>query len=599
MREADKRCYAAWQGAFGGTMRGLATMDRGRMAFALAATAIPVLLCGWMFGFDIALASAKFWTLPKNDMAAMTAAWEAFARQPWHWPLTTVRGLMDKPVSLVFTDSIPWLALLLKATGLSGVFTPIGLFLFLSYPLQAWSMIALLRALGVTDRWTLLLGALLSLVFPAWIARQFGHIALAGHWIVLLALALSTASAREGLSWKRAGGFAALAALAAGVHAYHLVPIAACFGAAVLAEVLQGRSGARLRSAGAMAVVSAALAVALWLLDYKDGLGLTGGAAALGLYSMNLVGPVWPQASALAGQAWDGNWFTGVMDGSGGQAFEGFQYLGAGVLALVVAMAAFHLTLVVRRRGFAPGFWVRWTPLILAMLTLTLWAVGWSAYAFKTHLYDLPKPSGDLAEKIGGLRAHGRFFWAAGYLLLALAVAWTSRLPRRTGLALLVAALALQAIDTSPLRQGVRQVFAEPDWRAYPDALTDSPRTVGRPWVFAPAYFCSPSLRDLRAIKQMTVAIVRNGGTSNTFATARDNDPPCDPPNPAITRDAAPGDRRITVVMRNEQPRGGFMAPIAGRSDCHWFGRGIACGRDLAGLKGLRAVKPGELAPAP
>lgn len=575
------------------------TVDRGRIAFAVAATLIPVLLCGFMFGFDIPLVGARFWTLPKNDMAAMTAAWEAFEKQPWHWPLTTVDGLLAKPVSIVFTDSIPWLALALKATGLSRVFTPMGLFLFLAYPLQVWSMIALLRALGVTDRWTLLLGGLMALVVPAWIERQFGHIALSGHWILLLALTLSVRSAREGLSWKRAGGFAGLAALAAGIHAYHLVPIAACFGAAALSELLQRRGGAWIRVAGASVLVLAALAAAVWLLDYKDGVGMTGGAAALGFYSMNLVGPVWPQASLLAGQVWTGEWYRGALDATGGQAFEGFQYLGAGALALILAMTLAELVQAVRRRGVSAAFWVRWSPMILAALALTLWALGWSVYVFKTHLYDLPKPSGGLAEKIGGFRAYGRFFWTVGYLLLALAVTWTSRLPRRTALAVLVAALAVQAIDTSPLRFGVRQVFAKPDWSAYPRALTDDPRMAGRPWVFAPAYFCSPSQRDIRAIKQMNLAIVRNGGTSNTFATARNNDGPCEAIDPAITVDAAPGDRRVTVVMRNQLPRGGFLQPIAQRSDCSWFGRGVACGRDLAGLKGLRPLKPGEVAEAP
>lgn len=580
-------------------MRQFESMDRGRIAFVVAATAIPVLLCGFMFGFDISLATAKFWTLPKGDMAAMTAAWEAFAKQPWRWPLTTVTGLMDKPISLVFTDSIPWLALLLKATGLSGVFTPVGLFLFLSYPLQVWTMIGLLRALGVTDRWALLLGGLLALAFPAWIARQFGHVALAGHWILLLALTLSARSTREGLSWGRAGGFAGLLALAAGVHTYHLVPIVACLGAAGLSELAQRRPGAGVKVPAALGVAAVALGLSVWLLDYEHGLGATGGAAALGFYSMNLVGPVWPQASALAGQAWTGDWYTGVMDATGGQAFEGFQYLGAGGLALVLAMAGFEASLAVRRGGVSAAFWVRWTPMVLAMVALTLWALGWNVYALKTHLYDLPRPGGELAEAAGRLRAHGRFFWAVGYLLLALGVAWTARLPRRTGLAVLAAALALQVVDTSSLRTGVRQVFALPDWVAYPPALTDSPATAGRPWVFAPAYFCSPSQRDLRAINQMNLAIVRNGGTSNTFATARSNDPPCDAPNPAITRDAPPGDRRVTVVMRNEQPRGGFLQPIAQRSDCYWFGRGVACGRDLAGVKGLRPLQPGEVAQVP
>jgi len=575
------------------------TADRGRIAFALAATLIPIVLCGFMFGFDIAFAHAEFWGRPKGDMAVMTAAYEAFVRQPWHWPLTTVSGLGDKPISIVFTDSIPWLAILLKATGLWRVFNPLGLFLVVSYVLQVWSMIALLRALGVTDRWVLLLGGLASLMFPAWIARQFGHVALSGHWIILIGLTLSVRSIREGLTWARAAGFAGLFALIVGIHAYHLPPVAACFGAALLAELLQRRAGAWARVIGAAVLAIAALAVATWILDYQDGRGLTGGATALGVYSMNVVGPVWPQASKLAGQLWTGSWYTGVVEATGGQAFEGYQYLGAGFLLLILALAGAQLVGAVRRRGVSGAFWARWTPMILAMIALTAWAVGWSAYAFKTHLYDLPRPQGGLAEIVGGFRAHGRFFWAVGYWLLALAIAWTSRLPRRTGLAVLAAALAVQAVDTSLLRHGVRQIFGWADPLTYPIALTASPKTANRHWTFAPTYYCTPNYGDLTVMRQLFHAIVRNGGSANTYPTARSSDPPCVVTRPETFVDAAPGDRRITIVMANGQAKGGFLDPIAKRTDCYRFGAGVACGRDLDGIEGLKPVKAGELAGTP
>jgi hypothetical protein len=571
----------------------------GWILFALAATLIPVVLCGFMFGFDIASAHAAFWGRPKVDMAVMTAAYEAFIREPWHWPLTTVSGLGDKPISIVFTDSLPWLAIALKATGLWRVLHPMGLFLLASYVLQVWSMIALLRALGVTDRWTLLLGGLLSLMVPAWLARQFGHIALAGHWIILVGLTLSVRSIREGLTWTRAACFAGLFALIVGIHAYHLPPVAAVFGAALLAELLQRRAGGWPRVLGAVAMAIAALAVSTWILDYHDGRGPTGGAAALGVYSMNMVGPFWPQASKLAGQLWTGSWYTGVVDGNGAQAFEGFQYLGAGALLLIAAMAGFQLTAAVRNRGVSASFWVRWTPMTLAMIALTIWAVGWSAYAFKVHVYELPKPKGELAEVVGGFRAHGRFFWAVGYMLLALAITWASRLPRRTALAVLVAALAVQAVDTSLLRHGVRQIFGWADPLAYPIDLTASPKTADRHWTFAPTYYCTPNYGDLGVMRQLFQAIVRNGGSANTYPTARSSDPPCVVTRPETFVDAAPGDRTITVVMANGQAKGGFLDPIAKRTDCYRFGPGVACGRDLDGIKGLTPVKAGDLAGTP
>lgn len=574
-------------------------VDRSQILFALAATLIPVILWGFMFGFDIASGHAEFWTRPKGDMAVMTAAYEAFIRQPWHWPLTAVSGLGDKPISIVFTDSIPWLAIVMKATGLSHVLNPMGFFLLASYVLQVWSMIGLLRALGVTDRWILLLGGLLSLMYPAWIARQFGHVALSGHWIILIGLTLSVRSIREGLTWKRAACFAGLFALIAGVHAYHLPPVGAAFGAALLAELLQRRGGAWLRVLGAVGMTIAALAVSVWILDYHDGRGMTGGAAALGVYSMNMTAPVWPQASKLAGQLWTGAWYTGVVDGTGAQSFEGYQYLGAGVLLLILAMVGFQLVAVVRARGVAPGWWARWTPMTLAMIALTLWAVGWTAYVFKVQVYDLPRPKGQLAEVVGGFRAHGRFFWAVGYLLLALAITWASRLPRRTAMAVLAAALAIQAVDTSLLRHGVRQVFGWTDPLTYPIALTSSPKTANRHWTFAPTYYCSTSYVELMVMRQLFQAIVRNGGSANTFPTARSSDPPCVVTRPETFVDAAPGDRTITLVMAVGLEKGGVLNPIARRTDCYRFKHGVACGRDLDGIEGLTRVKPGALAGTP
>ena len=49
------------------------------------------------------------------------------------------------------------------------------------------------------------------------------------------------------------------------------------------------------------------------------------------------------------------------------------------------------------------------------------------------------------------------------------------------------------------------------------------------------------------------------GGTGNTFPTARDSDPPCIVTRPETFVDAAPGDRRITVVVADGVARGGVL----------------------------------------
>ncbi len=571
------------------------SISREQVAFAAVVTIVPILLCGFMFGFDIPLASAKFWSNPKNDMLAMTGAYEAYVRQPWSFPIATVSGLLPKPFSIVFSDSIPWLAVILKASGLGPRFNPLGLFLMLSYPLQAWGMIALLRSLGVKRLAPLLIGGFMALLFPAWIMRQFGHIALSGHWIILFALALSVASARFGLTAGRIASFVVLATIATGVHAYHLVPVAACFGAALLSEVLQGRAGAWLRVPVAAAAVLAAVALSALVLGYDQGGGEMGGAAALGYYSMNALAPLWPQASRLFGQIWNGGWFTGIMDPSGGQYFEGFQYLGGGALLLLAVTLFVFVRDLAQGRRPEGGFWRRWSPLIAACLVLTLWSIGWNVYVGPSLVAKLPKPGGAIAEALGVFRCHGRFFWAVGYLLTALAINWVSRLPARVSLPLLGVALVLQAVDTSPPRQGVRQTFSTPDPYAFPADLATSPVGRGRSWFFRPTFFCSSSPLDQQFISQLNLLAARTGGKTNTFGTARNNDAACDVAPADITRDAAPSDRRITVVLSNGELEGKIFAPIARRSDCYRFRRGVLCGQGLARIGDTTPLLPGEL----
>lgn len=559
----------------------------------LLAAALGLAVFALQLDPGLVLSGDAYWRNPKNDMTAMIGGYEAWLRAPWTWPPTVVDTLAEQPVSIVFTDSIPWLALLLKATGLGQLFNPLGLFLLLSYPLQAVAMACLLRALGVQGRAPLLLGAGLALLFPPWLARQYGHIALTAHWILLFTLALAVAAARFGLTWRRIGLFALLAGLATGVHAYHLVPVAAGFAAALLSELLQRRPGAVLRVfVGGAFVLMVVLGCAA-ALGYGVGRGPTGGADALGVYAMNLLGPVLPSGSQLFGQVWTGSWFTRVVDPTGAQGFEGLQYLGAGGLLLVALAAAAGAA---RLAAGAPGreAVLRWAPFWLATAALYAWAVGWNVYLGPVHVAQLPRPSGLAADVIGGFRAHGRFFWLGGYLLVALGVLWASRLRPRTGLAVLGLAVALQAWEMAPMRQGLRETYSSAP-PLYPAGLADDPALKGRPWVFAPTYFCSPSPSDQRAIAELALLAVRLDGTLNTFPTARSVDPACGADPPGLGDDAAAGDRRIVVVTSNGRSEGGALQAVAWRSDCHRWSHGVMCGRDLSGVDGLIPAAPGEL----
>lgn len=540
-------------------------------------------------GLPLLSAGAPYWVEPRGDMASMMAGHHAIIDHPWNFPLTVTTALRGEamPVSVVYTDSLPWLTILMKALGVGRVINVLAVFMLASYVAQPLAMVALLKACGVTRTSSLVVGGLLALFYPAWFVRQFGHIALAGHWLLLFSLAWSVQVARFGLTRRRVAEIAALGALATGIHAYHLVPVAACLGAGMLSELLQKRDRA-LRSA-ALAVVgfTAGVGLSAWLLGYGVGGGQSGGGGAIGAYSMNLLGPVWPQASTLAGQTWNGTWFTGTLDANGAQTFEGYAYLGAGVLLLIVAAGVIR----VRRRSAEPlasdlAAWRRFGPLLAAMIALTLYAIGPRPYFGMQLLFDLGKPSGRLGDVIGLFRAHGRFFWIVGYALLAIAIVQIDKLKsERVRLGLLIAAIALQAVDMTQMIRGVRTAYA-PVEPYYDPIIRTDPAFARRPWRFQPLIECVSDL-DAWTIIQMSAQALRRQGTSNSGPTARAFKVDC-AVDPAAKQDAVTGDRTITAVIGDRVARKALFDEFNARNDCYVFNRGLLCGRDLADVPGLQ-----------
>jgi hypothetical protein len=564
----------------------------------LASLALGLLMFAHVMGLGVLSPDAAVWRNPPNDMSTMMAGYEAVVHEPWRFPPTvTSRLLAPEPISIVYTDSIPWLTLTLKLLGLGDAANPLGLFYLIAYLLQAAGMAWLASACGAKRPITLIAAAALGLLVPTWYVRQFGHVALSGHFIILFALALSATSARFGLSWRRVFGFCLLAALAAGVHAYHLLPVAAAFGAALLSEVLQDRPGAWKRSLLAAVLVLASLAASAVVLGYGLGQGRSNGGEVLGFWSMNLWGPFYPQASALAGQNWNGAWFPGAMDGTGGQEVAGYAYLGAGVLALLLLAALYALRVRPSRDAEAePVPWpARWGPLFLAMLALFAIAVGPKIYFGHVRLAEIPTPRGALGDALGLYRAHGRFVWAVGYMAIAASLATLDRRARPLTLGVILAlAAALQAYDGKELREGVHATYAYAAPAYSPAVLRTAPALEGRPWRIYPTYFCTDDLATLNASSELSLLAVRRGGSTNTAPTARPPRTGCDIPDGA-KRASAASDETITAVLDRGDISSSLPAAFAGRGDCWRFRLGMICGRGLESL-GLPHVDPAELA---
>ena len=86
-----------------------------------------------VFGWGMVGADAAYWRSPYGDMIAMLAGAEAIFRDPWTFPLTATQRLTAPDMSsAIYTDSIPWLVVAMKALGLQSLFNPLGLFFALA-----------------------------------------------------------------------------------------------------------------------------------------------------------------------------------------------------------------------------------------------------------------------------------------------------------------------------------------------------------------------------------------------------------------------------------------------------------------------------------
>jgi hypothetical protein len=547
-------------------------------------------LFAFVFGPSIVDAQAPFWSRPPGDMSTMVAGELAALRGPWTFPILVTHDLTwPNPVSAVYTDSIPWVTATLKALHLGDVFSPLGLFLLLSCLLQGLAAVALLRAAGARRAVVLLGAAAFAMLSPAWLMRQLdGHIALCGHFILILALALAVDSVRRGLDRLRVAGFCALGVLALGVHAYHLVPVAVLFLAAVASQAAQQagadrRAGLK-RALASLAVFAVSVEAAAVALGYFVGMGVPEDVRHLGYWSMNVLAPILPQASTLSGQRYENGTFSHTVDPTGGQTVEGFNYLGAGgIILLAVAAGYAGWRTIGRRRLPSAAFWRRWGPLAAGLLLLTLAAIGPKPYVYTWRGPEIPVPGGLLGKLIGEFRSQGRFFWTVSYAimtggLLVLDRLWCDR--KRLAAGVLALAAALQAADVSGLALAVRQHYAEPAPRAYP-ALLDAPGLASRPWRIFPTYFRMESPSDMNALRQLSVEIMRNGGVMTTASTARVPAEAFQDTLPADALvDAARGDRRLTLVLGGPRSTGPFQR----RTDCRPLERGLLCGHGLDDL---------------
>ncbi len=425
-------------------------MPRLRLADALVPTLGGLVGCvAFASSLGLVLADPRRYEwLLRGDWAVHFLGWHLFRRGPWTWPLGA-SPLLGWPVgtSVGLTDSLPVFAIPFKMIDrlIQSDFQYIGLWLLLCFVLQG-VFGALLMRLATPRPALQVLGATLFVMSPVLLWRT-GHPALTAHWLLLAGLWLYFRTGAERPSTTSLVAWIVVAGVAAGTHPYLAFMTLMLAGAAHARQIVVDPSNAlRVIAYGGMVVTCAGLV--LWQSGYfvvegADGLQVGG----FGNYSMNLLAPIMPmQSSRVFGH---GPFSYATL----GQ-YEGYAYLGAGLLLLGAFALTVALVQLARPRAGAFRGWQH-VPFVVTCMLLTLLALSPTVTMGSRTLFTYdPHWWGPLSV----FRASGRMFWPVYYAMAFAILTAVARLDFKRGLPLMLVAVLLQGADLSDTYRGLQQV---------------------------------------------------------------------------------------------------------------------------------------------
>ena len=395
------------------------------------------------------------------DPAYHYIGWELYRQDPHlHWPITYTERLgYPKGESVSLIDLNPLMAVVLKPLSplLPEPAQYFGIEVVLACALQFFFALRLFRLLLGAGFLGPLLCSAFFLLAPPLNYRFWGHYSLSNQWLLVAALYLfakaqggaapdaQSAQASASVSLRNwAISAAALVAVSVGINPYLAFQVLLVLTAAVISLLWRKRLSV-LQSAAALAGFGAVG----FVIAYAFGLVISGGKGyASGGYrdlSMNLLAPFDPRtfASIL---------FPRIPSATPGQ-YEGYNYLGAGILILAVVVVAGLLF----KRDKLPRVDKRWLePLAGCCLVLTLLALSTRVTAASATVFDVD-PQQRFSALFAPLRATGRLFWVPYYAILTAILASAFSVLRKSwATALIAVLLVVQVADTTALRRWVR-----------------------------------------------------------------------------------------------------------------------------------------------
>ena len=461
------------------------------LAAALAGAAAGIAVFFWLYGAMTLDVTSDAWILngyDETDILQHYAGWVLFRNSHWALP----PGLCDtlawpQGTMIAYTDSLPWVSMVFKLlrSALPSTFQWFGWYTLFCFAMQGAAGALLCTRGAKSGGWGsrlafAALGGLLFACLPTLWERAFRHVALASQYLFLFALYFYLeyrAALAQGRRPRWGWVFVALPFAAVGIHPYFLPPVMLC---TLLAGIELWRSAKRpLAGAGLFGGGLLAALAGAWLTG-AVGSGVAVSRYGYGEISMNLNALFNP--SSRGGYTWSRLLPQQAQNPS---QYDGFNYLGLGVLALVASALLYSIWRTARRPADTAAWWRRNGPLFAACAFLTLFAVT-NNITFGSWTLSIPVPQA-LTDLCGIFRSSGRMFYLVaacmvlfGVYTLRGACAWSHPAAgrgRALACGLLAVVCAVQLWDLSAAAAQKRALF---DQEPAPNVVTAAEtRTLG------------------------------------------------------------------------------------------------------------------------
>ena len=303
----------------------------------ICATVIVIIIYHICYGLNTLLPTNINWLMSaRHDWGTHYLGWAFFKNEAWHFPLGQVNGY-NYPVgtNVGFTDSIPLMAIFFKlfAPLLSGDFQYFGIWLFLCHLLAAYFTILLFRLFKINFVITLAAAAFIA-ANPVLIHRGM-HPALCAQWLLIACTYFYFLTPKITRPNKILVYQFVVLTLSSLINPYlcaivmgftFATPVKLCF----IDKVLARKQFFIYLAISVLSVLLIWYITGMISFGKKEDLGVGG---AYGLYTMNL-------NSLYNAGGWSA--LTHAFDWVSWHQYEGFMYLGAGILLLVLILFLYH-----------------------------------------------------------------------------------------------------------------------------------------------------------------------------------------------------------------------------------------------------------------